>query len=265
MCVTGYRALRKGLSAQSCHGSHARPPGPGRALNKPDRATLCLGSPTVSVSTGASCSVVAVCPGVFVNQQTNGEFSRVHLEHNVGRGLGTLFVIPGSSNGYGKRQIFCTGPLAIPALVVEPPCWRVTRWRFGWIWLVCITLVLSCSSFKRADYRRHSRHIALMLSMLAATISSFIVALAYCGVSAARSLAVSITTSRFGCPLGRTRIQKLRRVIRYALGAPYVIFFERNLMLAFHEPTGRFHSEWEMSIPGRMPALITWSCPRPRW
>jgi 4-amino-4-deoxy-L-arabinose transferase-like glycosyltransferase len=95
---------------------------------------------------------------IWVNQHTNGEFFRVFFwKHNVERGLGSgsLHVHPWWF--YIPRMAFDFlpwSPLLLPAT-----WWLFKRaWkgdalaRFAWIWCTGILVVLSCSSFKRADY-----------------------------------------------------------------------------------------------------------------
>jgi 4-amino-4-deoxy-L-arabinose transferase-like glycosyltransferase len=95
---------------------------------------------------------------LWVNQATNGEFFRVFFwKHNVERGLGsgTLHVHPWWF--YLPRMAFDFLPWS-PLLI--PATWWLFRkaWksdplaRFSWIWVTGIIAVLSCSSFKRADY-----------------------------------------------------------------------------------------------------------------
>ncbi len=95
---------------------------------------------------------------LWANQQTNGEFFRVFFwKHNVERGLGSgaLHVHPWWF--YLPRMGFDFLPWS-PLLI--PATWWLFRhvWksdslaRFSWLWVAGIMLVLSCSSFKRADY-----------------------------------------------------------------------------------------------------------------
>ncbi len=95
---------------------------------------------------------------IWANQQTNGEFFRVFFwKHNVERGLGSGALHNHPWWFYVPRMAFDFLPWS-PLLV--PASWWLFRhaWksdplaRFGWVWLTGIIVVLSCSSFKRADY-----------------------------------------------------------------------------------------------------------------
>ena len=95
---------------------------------------------------------------IWVNQQTNGEFFRVFFwKHNVERGLGSgsLHIHPWWF--YLPRMAFDFlpwSPLLIPATWwLFKHAWRSDPLaRFSWLWVTGIIAVLSCSSFKRADY-----------------------------------------------------------------------------------------------------------------
>jgi 4-amino-4-deoxy-L-arabinose transferase-like glycosyltransferase len=108
---------------------------------------------------GVVLVLVAVMPWyLWVNHQTHGEFFRVFFwKHNVERGLGGGSLHAHPWWFYIPRLAFDFLPWS-PLLI--PASWWLFRhaWksdplaRFGWIWLMVIGFVLSCSSFKRADY-----------------------------------------------------------------------------------------------------------------
>jgi 4-amino-4-deoxy-L-arabinose transferase-like glycosyltransferase len=95
---------------------------------------------------------------IWVNQQTHGEFFRVFFwKHNVERGLGGGELHSHPVWFYIPRMAFDFlpwSPLLIPATWwLFRHAWRADSLaRSGWIWVTGIILVLSCSSFKRADY-----------------------------------------------------------------------------------------------------------------
>ncbi len=108
---------------------------------------------------GIPLMVALVSPWfIWVNQATDGEFFRVFFwKHNVERGLGsgTLHVHPWWF--YVPRMAFDFlpwSPLLIPATWwLYAKAWKSDGLaRFSWIWVTGIIAVLSCSSFKRADY-----------------------------------------------------------------------------------------------------------------
>jgi 4-amino-4-deoxy-L-arabinose transferase-like glycosyltransferase len=96
---------------------------------------------------------------LWANGVTGGEFFRVFLwHHNIERGMGGSTL---SSHFWWLYLPYFAGdflpwtPLLIAAVVVA---WR-RGWlrsdpvaRFGLVWLVAVVAVLSCASFKRADY-----------------------------------------------------------------------------------------------------------------
>src|SRR4029077_14922427 len=96
---------------------------------------------------------------VWADIVTHGEFFRVFiLLHNVERGLGgpTLHSSPWWSYGPQSAVDFLPWSLLLP--VADFICWRRGYWRtdpearLGMVWLLAVTLVLSCASFKRGDY-----------------------------------------------------------------------------------------------------------------
>jgi hypothetical protein len=108
---------------------------------------------------GIPLLLLLVCPWfIWVNKHTDGEFFRVFFwKHNVERGLGSgsLHVHPWWF--YLPRMAFDFlpwSPLLIPAtLWLFRNSWRSDSLaRFGWLWVTGVMFVLSCSSFKRADY-----------------------------------------------------------------------------------------------------------------
>jgi 4-amino-4-deoxy-L-arabinose transferase-like glycosyltransferase len=97
---------------------------------------------------------------LIANQRTHGEFFRVFfLHHNLDRALGTsdeLAVHPWWF--YGPRWLVDVLPWS-PFLFAGALWFIYTRlWRrdaearFGLIWMLAVTLVLSCAQFKRGDY-----------------------------------------------------------------------------------------------------------------
>jgi 4-amino-4-deoxy-L-arabinose transferase-like glycosyltransferase len=96
---------------------------------------------------------------VWAEMRTGGEFGRVFFwHHNVERGLG--------GGGLRSNPWWLYGPLLAGDFLPWSPL-LVLAWvgcfRFGWLrddpearfglaWLAAVTVVLSCSSFKRADY-----------------------------------------------------------------------------------------------------------------
>lgn len=131
-----------------------------RLVDKEKRAislgSFCYG---VGVHWGLALVLLLVLPWyLWVNQQTNGEFFRVFFwKHNIERGLGNgaLHVHPWWF--YAPRLAFDFlpwSPLLIPAIWwLGRHAWKADPLaRFAWIWLTGIIVVLSCSSFKRADY-----------------------------------------------------------------------------------------------------------------
>jgi 4-amino-4-deoxy-L-arabinose transferase-like glycosyltransferase len=131
-----------------------------RALDKPVHANslrnLAYG---IGIYWGIVLVLLLVSPWyIWVNLQTNGEFFRVFFwKHNVERGLGSGALHAHPWWFYGPRMAFDFlpwSPLLIPAIWwLFRHAWRSDPLaRYGWIWLTGIIFVLSCSSFKRADY-----------------------------------------------------------------------------------------------------------------
>jgi 4-amino-4-deoxy-L-arabinose transferase-like glycosyltransferase len=96
---------------------------------------------------------------VWVNATTDGEFFRVFVwYHNVERGLGgsTLRSHPWwTYPGYFAGDFLPWTPILVGAVVwfFRTGAWRTdAEARFGLVWFVAILVVLSCASFKRADY-----------------------------------------------------------------------------------------------------------------
>lgn len=97
---------------------------------------------------------------VWASVRTDGEFFRVFfLKHNLERGLGTSDTLASHPWWYyGPRFLFDFLPWSpfLPAgawLFGRRPTWRTdSEARFGLIWLLTVLGLLSCASFKRADY-----------------------------------------------------------------------------------------------------------------
>ncbi len=96
---------------------------------------------------------------VWADTVTRGELFRVFiLLHNVERGLGgpTLRSSPWWFYGPQFAVDFLPWSLLLPVAAVV--CWRRGYWRtdpevrLGAAWLLAVMFVLSCASFKRADY-----------------------------------------------------------------------------------------------------------------
>jgi 4-amino-4-deoxy-L-arabinose transferase-like glycosyltransferase len=96
---------------------------------------------------------------LWANAKTNGEFFRVFFwYHNVQRGLGGAealqahpwwFYLPRLAIDLAPWSIF----LPPAAWLLLQRYWKVDPLaRFGAVWLVTMTLLLSCMRFKRADY-----------------------------------------------------------------------------------------------------------------
>jgi 4-amino-4-deoxy-L-arabinose transferase-like glycosyltransferase len=105
-------------------------------------------------------ALIAVPWYVLAAQQTRGDFLRDFLwHHNLDRGLavdGELTAHPWWL--YGPRLL---GDLAPWVVLLPPAVWyllRQGRWRrdpaarLGLVWLLSLLVLLSCLSFKRADY-----------------------------------------------------------------------------------------------------------------
>jgi hypothetical protein len=95
---------------------------------------------------------------VYANVQTDGEWFRVFFwHHNVERGLGTEEKLRSYPWWFYGPQLF--GELLPWSLLLPGGGWYLWRhWRadpearLGAVWLAAMLLLLSCMSFKRADY-----------------------------------------------------------------------------------------------------------------
>ncbi len=109
---------------------------------------------------GAPLVLALTLPWFFwADAATHGEFFRVFiLRHNVERGFGGPTLRSSVWWFYGPQFVadFLPWSLLLPFAGVL--CWRRGYWRtdpearLGAAWLLAVTLVLSCASFKRADY-----------------------------------------------------------------------------------------------------------------
>jgi 4-amino-4-deoxy-L-arabinose transferase-like glycosyltransferase len=96
---------------------------------------------------------------LWLDSATHGDFFRVFvLRHNVERGLGGPTLKTYEWWFYFRcfpADFLPWSPLLLPAAFL---CWRRGNWgddpdaRFGLAWFVAVFAVLSCASFKRADY-----------------------------------------------------------------------------------------------------------------
>jgi hypothetical protein len=123
-----------------------------------------LGGPTPSLSSlwwGVPLVVALAAPWyLWANAQTDGELFRVFfLHHNVERGLGGSDNLKAHPWWFYGPQLFVS--LLPWSLLLPAATWyslRQGRWRddpearFGLVWLLAVTAVLSCFRFKRADY-----------------------------------------------------------------------------------------------------------------
>jgi 4-amino-4-deoxy-L-arabinose transferase-like glycosyltransferase len=130
-------------------------------LSEPPPGAHDPGSPARSLLWGVPLVLALAAPWfVAANAWTGGELVRVFFwYHNVERGLGgagTLAAYPWWY--YGPRLLLDLLPWS---LLLPPALWYVLRhgrWRtdpearFGLAWLVAVVALLSCMSFKRADY-----------------------------------------------------------------------------------------------------------------
>jgi 4-amino-4-deoxy-L-arabinose transferase-like glycosyltransferase len=96
---------------------------------------------------------------LWVNAATDGEFFRVFiLRHNVERGFGGPTLRSSVWWFYGPQFVADFLPWSVLLPIAAFVCWRRGYWRtdpearLGVAWLLAVTLVLSCASFKRADY-----------------------------------------------------------------------------------------------------------------
>ena len=96
---------------------------------------------------------------VWVNAATHGEFFRVFiLRHNVERGFGGPTLRSSVWWFYGPQFVADFLPWSVLLPVAAFVCWRRGYWRtdpearLGVAWLLAVMVVLSCASFKRADY-----------------------------------------------------------------------------------------------------------------
>jgi 4-amino-4-deoxy-L-arabinose transferase-like glycosyltransferase len=96
---------------------------------------------------------------IWVNAATDGEFFRVFIiRHNVERGFGGPTLRSSVWWFYGPQFVADFLPWSLLLPVAAFVCWRRGYWRtdpearFGVAWLLAVTLVLSCASFKRGDY-----------------------------------------------------------------------------------------------------------------
>jgi 4-amino-4-deoxy-L-arabinose transferase-like glycosyltransferase len=114
-----------------------------------------------SLRWGIPLALLLAAPWFLIaNEQTRGEFFRVFfLHHNIDRALGTsdeLAVHPWWF--YGPRWLADVLPWSPLFLIgwfwfVFAKLWqRDAEARCGLIWMLAVTLVLSCAQFKRADY-----------------------------------------------------------------------------------------------------------------
>jgi 4-amino-4-deoxy-L-arabinose transferase-like glycosyltransferase len=109
---------------------------------------------------GAPLVLVLTLPWFFwANAVTHGELFRVFiLRHNVERGLGGPTLRASVWWFYGPQFAADFLPWSVLLPVAAFVCWRRGYWRtdpearLGIAWLLAMTLVLSCASFKRADY-----------------------------------------------------------------------------------------------------------------
>lgn len=93
------------------------------------------------------------------NAATHGELARVFLwHHNVERALGGSTLRSNPWWFYGPQLAVDFLPWTPFLVVAAVWSWRHGYWRadaearFGLVWLLAVTLVLSCARFKRADY-----------------------------------------------------------------------------------------------------------------
>ncbi len=97
---------------------------------------------------------------IWANATTGGEFFRVFFwYHNVQRGLGGAEALQAHPWWfYGPRLAIDLFPWSLLLPLAGWALWRRGAWRedplarFGTVWLLAMTLLLSCMRFKRADY-----------------------------------------------------------------------------------------------------------------
>jgi 4-amino-4-deoxy-L-arabinose transferase-like glycosyltransferase len=111
-----------------------------------------------------SVPLALVTPAIWVlwaNQQTHGDFFRTFfLHHNLERALGENVVDRWSHPWWLYGPLFLANflPWSVLVPVAGWLAWRRGWWRedaearFGAAWFLAMFLVLSCVSFKRADY-----------------------------------------------------------------------------------------------------------------
>lgn len=96
---------------------------------------------------------------LWADAATRGELFRVFiLRHNIERGLGGPTLRSSPWYFYPPQFVVDFLPWSVLLPVAGFVCWRRGYWRtdpeirLGLCWLVAVMLVLSCASFKRADY-----------------------------------------------------------------------------------------------------------------
>ncbi|HLW66022.1 MAG TPA: glycosyltransferase family 39 protein, partial [Gemmataceae bacterium] len=120
-----------------------------------------LAKASASLLWGVPLALLLAAPWfLLANQRTHGQFFRVFfVHHNIDRALGTsedLAVHPWWF--YGLRWLVDILPWS-PFLLfggfwfIRSKLWRYDgEARVGFVWMLAVTLVLSCAQFKRADY-----------------------------------------------------------------------------------------------------------------
>jgi 4-amino-4-deoxy-L-arabinose transferase-like glycosyltransferase len=185
---------------------------------------------------------------VGTNASSDGRFFHEFLwKHNVERGLGGMAAHPWWFYGPRWAVDFLPWSLFLPVsgwLILRRGWWREDREaRFGLVWLITITAVLSCSQFKRADYLLPAYPGAALFLGCAAERWWFVTA-------RRRSSAAVFALTVVGCLLGwsvyvghilpgqepANRVRLFAQEIRDRAPAPQLILFFRTEAhaLAFH-------------------------------
>jgi 4-amino-4-deoxy-L-arabinose transferase-like glycosyltransferase len=187
---------------------------------------------------------------MWSNLSSGGQFFQVFFwKHNIERGLGggTLAAHPWWFYGPRLAMDLLPWSLLLPTLawvLFRRGWWREDpEARFGLVWLLTITAVLSCSRFKRADYLLPAYPGAALF--IGCTAERW-----YRAVARKRLLALAFCLTLGGCVAGwwvyigyvlpgqesRDEVQRFAQEIRRRAPMPQLILFFRTEAhtLAFH-------------------------------